>query len=300
MRKALAAAAIGCAVVSCASSAAAPAESPRQLALAEAATMLAAFGPPSGAVSSGRIAVSALSGPPEIPATADLATRTAWWRVPGQPQAVLAWVSSHPPAGVTSPGRGWVGDPADPQVRFDTFTMPTVPGVFAERSLIVSVAADGAGITAMRVDAQVTWLPPKPASERIPAAARVVTITPLPGAGPAAPAPGAEAPAPGAEHLRPVTITSPATVARIAAVVDGLPRFPPGFYESCPMDWGKGIRLTFRATLTGPVLAVATGDITGCEKVTLTVGGKQLPALWHPGQMQQQVLKIAGIHWPGF
>jgi hypothetical protein len=80
-----------------------------------------------------------------------------------------------------------------------------------------------------------------------------VTITPLPGT--PLPGIGSAARAPGAQHLWPVTITSPATVAGIAAVVDVLPRFPPGFYEGCPMDWGKGIRLTFRATLSGPVLA---------------------------------------------
>jgi hypothetical protein len=112
---------------------------------------------------------------------------------------------------------------------------PRLPS--AERSLIVSVAAGGAGITAMRVDADVTWLPPKPAAERIPAAAKVVTITPLPGT--PLPGIGSAARAPGAQHLWPVTITSPATVAGIAAVVDGLPRFPPGFYEGCPMDWAR-------------------------------------------------------------
>jgi len=38
----------------------------------------------------------------------------------------------------------------------------------------------GDGQTAIWVDAQVSWQPPRPAAERVPTAARVVTITLLP------------------------------------------------------------------------------------------------------------------------
>jgi hypothetical protein len=58
--------------------------------------------------------------------------------------------------------------------------LPEVPGVLLQRTLLISVAS-ASGQTVIRVDAQVTWLPAKPASERIPPAATVVTITEIPG-----------------------------------------------------------------------------------------------------------------------
>src|ERR1700722_3575895 len=67
-------------------------QSPRQLAEAGAASMLAAFRPPPGATRSDRIAVQVLSAPPEEQAGPDVVLRTQWWRADGKPAAVLAWV----------------------------------------------------------------------------------------------------------------------------------------------------------------------------------------------------------------
>jgi len=50
----------------------------------------------------GRLAADArLCHQGEEQATPDIATKTQWWRAPGQPQAVLAWVRAHLPAGFT-------------------------------------------------------------------------------------------------------------------------------------------------------------------------------------------------------
>jgi hypothetical protein len=98
---------------------------------------------------------------------------------------------------------------------------------------------------------------------------------------------------------RPVTVTDPVTVTKIADRVDALPLMPPGVF-ACPLSTGQGLRLTFRATAGGPVLAEVTGYTTGCGTVTLVVGAKQMPALWDGAQLAQQVLKLAGIHWAGF
>jgi hypothetical protein len=43
-----------------------------------------------------------------------------------------------------------------------------------------------------------------------------------------------------------------------------------------------------------------TGEMTGCTTVSVVIDGKQMPALWHGDQMDQQVLKLAGIRWAGF
>jgi hypothetical protein len=268
-------------------------QSPRQVAEADAASMLATFQPPPGATSSGRIAVQVLSAPPEEQASQDAVLRTAWWRADGKPAAVLAWVRQAAltwkdgSARFTLNGSGASGGPTADAMAFDEFSLPAVPNVLASRWLVVSVADIGADRTAIRVDAEVDWLPPKPAAERIPEAAKVVTITPVAGLRPLP-----------AED-RPVTVTDPAKVARIAAAVDGLPLFPPGVF-SCPADFGRVMRLTFRPSPGGPVLAVVTSEDGGCGAVQVDIGGKSMPALWHSDELQQQVFAIAGINWTGF
>ena len=54
-------------------------------------------------------------------------------------------------------------------------------------------------------------------------------------------------PNPRARRLdRAFTVTDPAKVARIVAVVNGLTRFPDGSF-SCPAEFGGQMRLTFAA-----------------------------------------------------
>ena len=179
--------------------------SPRQRAVADAARIMASFPRPPGAVRTGPIASLAQSG--ARPATPDLASVTRWWRVPGRPQEVLAWVGAHLPPGFAPAGTGtgsgsWTG----------MFALPAVPGVLTQRELVVLAVRSGSR-TAIRVDAQVVWLPARPGAERVPPTARVLTVTPVFGFNPA----------PRAERLdRAFTVTDPAQVARIAAVVNGL------------------------------------------------------------------------------
>jgi hypothetical protein len=278
--------------------------SPAQRAAADADSLLAAFPPPPGAVKTGPLAVSWLAKPPETTASPDLATRTSWWRAPGQPDAVLSWIRAHVPSGFTFSGPGYLTrEPHPPFVppavkpwkplppnsksilmRWDQYSKPPVPGVLSERWLLVSAAAYGTNQVAIRVDSEVTWLPAKPAGERVPGSAKVVTITPLTFGPPAAD-----------DH--PVTITDPAKVAEIAAVVDGLPVFPPGVM-SCPVDFGGGVRLTFRATLAGPTLAVVTSGTSGCGAVQVTVSGKRMLTLSQGGELVARIRSITGLSLP--
>jgi hypothetical protein len=287
---------------------ASPASSPAQRAAIDSVSLLAAFPAPPGAVRTGPLPVSWLATAPERPAAQDLVTRTAWWRASGPPQAVLAWVRAHIPAGFTLSATGGSGqgphnvlEPGLPhpggntpylKMWFDEFSRPPVPGVLNSRWLLVAVAADGARQdgtvqTAIRVDSEVAWQPARPAGDRIPGAARVVTIAPVPGASPVS------------ARVQPVTITDPAKVARIAAAVDALPVFPPG-RMACRLFRGPAMRLTFRATPAGPVLATAIGDSSGCGTVAVTIDGKPTPTLGQSISMQQQVLSIAGLRWPGY
>jgi hypothetical protein len=263
--------------------------SPHQRAVADAAHIIASFPVPPGAVRSARAPVPALAPPPQTPATPALVTVTRWWTAPGRPRAVLAWVDAHVPARFASAlhGSRRYGSAGDAWV--DEFDLPVVPGVLTQRSLLVEVMSEGAR-TAVRADAQVIWLPARPASERIPPGATAVTLALMPGSGqwPLARKRPAEPP---------VTITDPAKVARIAAVVDGLSLYPPGEFASCPMDFGSGIRLTFRAGRNGPVLAVVTDHDTGCQRISVVIDGKSQPQLAGAESLEHDVLAIAGVRW---
>jgi hypothetical protein len=258
--------------------------SPRQRAVADAARMMASFPRPPGAVRTGLIA--SLTEPGVRPGGPDLVSVTRWWHVPGRPQAVLAWVRAHLPAGFTPSGTGFGSGSWT-----DMFALPAVPGVLIERELVV-LAARYRGQTAIRVDAQVVWLPARPAAERVPPDAAVLTVTPVFGLNPD----------PRAERLdRPFTVTAPAKVARITAVINGLTRFPPGVY-ACPADFGGQMRLTFSVRPGGPVLARVIAPYGGCGSVSFRLGRRDMPALseYPPTgpPLQQQVLAIAGASWP--
>jgi hypothetical protein len=160
--------------------------------------------------------------------------------------------------------------------------------VLTDRELVVEVIAAASGQTAIRVDAQVAWQPPRPRSECVPSAARVVTVAAVPDT--AAPA--------SAGRLRlpaPVTITSEPVVKRLAALVDSLPLSTIGV-TSCPAFLAPVVRLTFRARPGGPALAVAEGP-EPCGTVAFTVGGRQQPALQVPDGFISQVLTTAGLRW---
>ena len=130
---------------------------------------------------------------------------------------------------------------------------------------------------------------------RIPADARVLTVTPvLPFD------PGTRQKWPGSAF----TITDPAKVARIAAVIDALPQLPPGVYD-CPFGTGSGVQLTsmqltFRTAPGGPIVASLIAVYATCQHVGITVGAH---AEWlgdytiSGQQLQQQVLTIAGVRW---
>jgi hypothetical protein len=132
---------------------------------------------------------------------------------------------------------------------------------------------------------------------RIPADARVVTVTPVFdfGSGPGRGTPDAA-----------FTITDPATVAAIAAVIDGLGQLPDGTY-SCPSEADTAMmltsmQLTFRTAPGGPVVATFGADYVGCQLAWVTAGTRTVWPLdenTSSGQpVQQQILAIAGVRWP--
>ena len=256
---------------------------PEQRAWADAEAIAAAFVPPPGA--------RQLPKPPRLPGdwqltspssfivSSALADYPDWWIVPGQPRQVLAWEVAHLPrrftAGDTSQGGGhWD----------EMFSLPPVAGVLTDRELVVEVADAGGGNTGIRVDGQVAWQPVRPASDLVPATARVVTLS------------EASDVDPHPKLAAPVTITDAHAVRRLTALVNELPLSTLGA-ASCPPGIGDELVLTFRASPGGPVLAIAQGP-GPCGIMQFTLRGNVEPALQITGSFTQDALASAGLHWP--
>lgn len=278
--------------------------SPQQRAKADAAAILAAFVPPPGARRLTRLPGGlggeldhreALPiGDPDF-----VANESAWEVRGGSPLRVLTWEKAHLPSRFLLMLRGGEAVPQrplppgmPPPGRHDPyhyasygFDLPGVTGILIQREMIVQAARSLAGKTYVRVDAEVMWQPQRPASERVPAGVRAITITARSYSRPY------EVPAP-------VTITDPAGIGKIVALIDRLFLDTPGT-RSCPLE-NRKIMLSFLSQANGPVLATASEPIASCGDVQFTVLGKHEPPLSDFGSFSQEVLSIAGVRWQGF
>jgi hypothetical protein len=191
-----------------------------------------------------------------------------WWVVPGSRAEVIAYVMGHPPGGsqLLFTGAGSLGSsPSGVKQQFSEvgFSLPSVKGVLGTRQLIVTAVGLAGARSAVRVDAVVQPIRPRPASERVPAGAQRLVVTD-----------GWT----GQRVQGPLTYTSARTIARVRQLLNQLPLFPPGAF-ACPLDTGIRIRLTFEPKSGSKPLAVAVVDPTGCGGITLSVRGKREPAL---------------------
>ena len=248
---------------------------PKQRAEADAKTILGQFVPPSGAV---RLAKRPPL-PGGSPVTGLTATTqadvTGYWRVSGSATTLQAWEKAHISRSFSNQDV-ITGPPSWNTV----YSLAPVPGVLPTREMNVQFYDAGGGMTVIMAEAMVSWVPPRPASEAIPASVTVVTIAP-------------SGPWPGATPA-PVPITSVPAVRRLAALVNALPLSTAN--QAVPCAMGSGVTLTFRMTVGGPPVAVADGP-GACGVLALRVNGKDEPALQPPGSYLATVLKIAGLHW---
>ncbi|HET6190576.1 MAG TPA: hypothetical protein VFE59_26690 [Trebonia sp.] len=250
--------------------AAATAQSPKQRAEADAAAILAAFvvppgaqklpGPPTGRASQ----MKDITGSSASPSWID---KPGFWQVKGDPRQVLAWTAghvgrSHTDGGLTTnlpvqgrPETVWERD----------YVLPPVPGVEDTRELSVEVADAGGGQAAIRVDAQVTWLPARQASQMVPATATAIEMSVI------------SDPNLNKKPPQSATVTSPTAVRRITAIVNALPVFPPGQRE-CGLGRGEveALVLTFLSAPHGTVLATAYISTEGCQPTLLAVGSQKI------------------------
>jgi hypothetical protein len=248
---------------------------PQQQAKAAARMMVGEFVPPPGAVRLAR-RPSLPSGSATVfldsSAQADI---TAYWRVPGAATALQAWEKAHI-------ARSFIAQDviAGPPDWSTMYTLPAVAGVLPKREMNVQFYAVGGGDTVIMAEAMVEWQPPRPATEKIPGTARVVTIATF---------------VPGQGNPAPVTITSTAVVRRLAALVDGLPLSTVDNDVPCGSA-GVALTLTFRAVAGGPQVAF-TGP-GGCDyAMSVRISGKDQPSLQASSSFAGTVEKIAGLHW---
>ena len=135
------------------------------------------------------------------------------------------------------------------------------------------------------------WASFDAAAATIPPGATVVTVTPVFGSDPNI----------SRHHLdHAFTITDPAQVARIAGIINGLAPFPIGAL-SCAEGNGAAMKMTFKASLSGPTLSTVLATYTGCPRVW-NLAAQNMPYLVDQTssgqQVQQLVLSIAGVRWP--
>jgi hypothetical protein len=276
-RAAIAATATATTTATAAAAGQSSAATPKERAAADAKAILGQFVPPPGAVRLPKRPALPDGSPVMGLAATTQADVTGYWRVSGTATALLAWEKAHIARGFSRQDV-IIGPPSWNTV----YTLPAVPGVLPKREMNVQFYQEGGGQTVIMAEAMVSWQPPRPAAEVIPASVTEVTITPA---------------GIWAGNPVPVTVTSAAAVRRLAALVNGLPRSTVGQGIPCPSG-GPGFTLTFRAAPGGPPAAVAGGP-AACDQVTLSLGGKSWPSLLPPdaSAYRAAVLKIAGLHW---
>ena len=230
-----------------------------------AARMMAALNLPPGAIPTrvDPLGSALLSRPPAAPATPTLVDRHAFWRVPGRPSAVLAWIEAHPPAGSKHDMSGASARPGGVTATWDGYGFGPLAGILSYRELTVEVAQATSGGTALRADAEVVWVVVRSSAERVPDSVKTIGITSHRLGKP-----------PSATY----TVTSSVQVHKIVAFVNRLPLAQPGV-RACPADLGPLVQLDFRGAASATPIAIATADGSGCGLVTLRLRGRTEPPL---------------------
>jgi hypothetical protein len=218
------------------------------------------------------------------------ATAHAWWTVPGDPQSVIDAVEANPPAGATQAGSGSGGNAKTGTSELEVdYQWPAVTGVLGARLLRVTVTSLGGGLSGVLAESQSVWIVPRPLSERIPSATRIVQVSSA---------------VPGAADGGQLTITRRTEVSSIVALLNRLPVVQPG-ETGCPglILPAKTITMTFRASATGAALAVLrfvdyrpwkAAYSSECELVQLSIDGRRRAPL-DGGEFIRRIERITGL-----
>ena len=205
---------------------------------------------------------SKLGRPANSEDSAKAVDRYAYWFSTDRPEAMLSFLAKEAPiAKVEYSGSG--GTAGKTEDWSETLYSSLASPLAGPRQLFVSIALDGSGHYAVRVDAVVAWHKRRPESSLVPATARwlEVTITT-----PAYRALNPGEPSHARTTTRSVITTTPATVRAVARAVNELAvAEPAGPGPGCPAmgvantEGAPRFRLTFRTAASASNLARVIG-----------------------------------------
>lgn len=209
--------------------------------------------------------------PSNTPATPDVIDLHGFWRVPGEPRSVTAWIHTHSPAGLHAFEAQYGPANVTDAVSYVGFFLPLkLPAIDAAADdapdawLMVETTDAAGGGTAVRADAQVVWLKPRPATERIPAGVKQVTVTVR------------RSPQKSRSTL---TLTTPAQIRAVIGFVNQLPLLQPDVVACGHFPKEPKVDLTFWGSAGSEPLAAAVADDYGCDVVTFQIRGRAEPTL---------------------
>ena len=209
----------------------------------------------------------ALDQPATVPADPNLVDLHRFYVADETVPALLAFLRSHGLPGSSLSSEGESGNLSGTYEWDLGFSLPPVGTVLDSRALEASVVSLGARRSGLRIDAQVTWLPAKPAGDVIPPGAKLLAAWLSKG------------PDPGQPGHRPVTTTNPKLIEAIRQHINALVVQQPGT-TACPADFGQLLTLVFRTRPGAAPLAVVKADPAGCGQIVLTRNGHPVkPAL---------------------
>jgi hypothetical protein len=212
-----------------------------------------------------------LNNPGTVPETPNLVQMHSFFLSPQPREAVVAWLTAHPPVSTGIQERGSLGVGKKTVVKYVGFESPEVRGKLSERGTLFAVAARPGGGSAIRVDTQAVWVTPHPAAATIPAGARFIDVKVWRQG----------------KLRRSKVISDPAEVRSIADLIDGFEVSQPGSH-SCP-ELGsveKRFDLTFRHRRRGPVLAEVEQEVPpGCGRALKLTSGRHKPEYLEEGRL---------------
>jgi hypothetical protein len=289
----LAALVAGCLATACAQAAAASTRAANRAAAVKAATALVTHTPvPAGARR--RLSEPAgdghlLAAPPDAPVGAAQIDRHALYAIAEPLRQVQRFYAAHRPAGARQLAAGSDSGAGVPSNRNVTWGWTTrVAGIVSRQTAIDMVALPG-GVTGVRIDAQVIYRVPRPIGEQVPAGVTQVEISRA---------------VPGRTPDLSRTVTKPAHVRAIVALIDRLPIVQPDFI-ACPVQLASipVVTFSFRAGPGGQALASAseqanvTEPTSACDALTFATGSHTWPSLLGGATFLQRVDRLVGTRF---
>ena len=207
----------------------------------------------------------------------------AYWTTEADPQAIMAYIKAHKPAGSTIETSG---SSTAPETSLDVmFIWPALGVRVYGRTMWVSVVSAPGSPSAVVAQSQSGWMVPRASAERVPTSVRSVAITLRLGSGLA----GTN----GHMHISTYVVWRRVRVAALVNAFNRLPIVQPGTMPSCTLEVGGNDRpaltLQFRAGQAGPALARArvyvipgkNGDAgwNMCNPIQFWIGSKQQTSL---------------------